>query len=142
MTTDTQTECVEGLKTSARNRLHNMVLSLILLVAIGAAVGCDRVGETDPRLARSWYSGPASLILTADGTYVMTLRSSSPPESMITNESGKWGVNNDQLNLRNAQSSAITTYRFKLTEKDELQLTPDALNPNRLTVTYRAVSNP
>jgi hypothetical protein len=143
MTNDIQTECTTREKTSPGRRLHRVALSLILLLAIVAAVGCNGIGRTDSRLARSWNSGPSSLLLNADGTYVMTLKGSVTPNTTITNESGKWGVKDERLSLQNDKSASVLIYRYKLNDKgDQLELTLDSpLNPNGVTVTYRSGSN-
>jgi hypothetical protein len=107
-------------------------------------MGCNRLGSLDPGLVGSWSTGATgSLILKADGTYEMTLKSTFPLEAVINNESGRWGAKNGQLNLRNDKSEAISTYDFKLIGKDELQvILVSPLNPNRVTVTYRRSPNP
>jgi hypothetical protein len=146
MTNDTQTECTTGVKASPGRRQHTVALSLILLLAIVAAVGCSRIGKTDRRLAGSWYDGLSSLLLNADGTYVMTVRDAVFPSQTnpIINQSGTWGVTNNRLNLKPDKSDAILTYDYKLNDRgDQLQLTLNStLNPNRISVTYSTSRNP
>ncbi|MGA9773970.1 MAG: hypothetical protein WBV94_33370 [Blastocatellia bacterium] len=144
MTCEIQTIYAARVNASAVSRLHRVILSTILLIAIAVTTGCNRLGSIDPGLVGSWSTGATgSLILKADGAYEMTLKGTFPLESVINNESGRWGAKNGQLNLRNDKSEAISTYDSKLIGKDELQvILVSPLNPNRVTITYRRSPNP
>jgi hypothetical protein len=126
--------------------LWKLSLLMLLLAAVVITAGCGGLGKPDAKFAGSWIMTTSKsfetgtqvvdvLTLRADGTYERTMEFRPMSRQSV---SGKWGVNGDQLNLRQDKVGAtMESFACKLNDKgDQLQLTKDGLGGG-VAIPYR-----
>lgn len=126
---------------------YKMALTILLLIATGVAVGCDKTGPADARLVGLWeiIPGTSKLVLNADGTFSQVM--GDPLLAGGLDTSGKWGVKDGQLNLVDGKTKMTMKWNYELLgEGDQLKLTWDPgntifQNMSKTPIIYRKHSN-